>query len=181
MISWRRPSNRSRRLAGPSGPSKRYSFSTAIHGIRRRLAASASRARVSFFSSTSSSARAAFHSCGDTIGGVFIVAVLPQILVDDVEQAPPQARLRSIQAVASLSTAGPSEGQWVRLRSYAAACRSPRAGRQRRTCAARVPAVSTNGSGPPTWPTIRAAVIAALEEAGYLQIPKAGAAIQTLT
>src|SRR5204862_3671021 len=32
--------------------------------------------------------------------------VLPQILVDDVEQAPPQARLRSIQSVAWLSTAG---------------------------------------------------------------------------
>src|SRR6266487_2686024 len=90
MISWRRPSNRSRRLTGPSGPSKRYSFSTAIHGIRRRLAASASRARVSFFSSTSNSLRAASHSCGDTIGGVFIVPVLPQILVDDVAQATPQ-------------------------------------------------------------------------------------------
>src|SRR6516165_4497627 len=88
MISCRRPSNRSRRLTGPSGPSKRYSFCTAIHGIRRRLAASASRARVSFFSSTSSCSRAASHSCGDTIGGVFIGPVLPQILVDDVEPAP---------------------------------------------------------------------------------------------
>src|SRR5829696_32146 len=71
-MSWRRPSKRSSRLAGPSGPSKRYSFSTAIQGIRRRCAASASRARVSFFSSTRSFSRAACHSCGDTIGGVFI-------------------------------------------------------------------------------------------------------------
>src|SRR6516162_1257170 len=77
MISCRRPANRPGRLTGPSGPSKRYSFCTAIHGIRRRLAASASRARVSFFSSTSNSWRAASHSCGDTIGGVFIVACPP--------------------------------------------------------------------------------------------------------
>src|SRR4029453_13520334 len=41
--------------------------------MRRRLAASASRACVSSFSSTSSSSRAAFHSCGDTIGGKFMV------------------------------------------------------------------------------------------------------------
>jgi hypothetical protein len=44
---------------------------------------------------------------------------------------PPQMRLRSIQPVASLSTAGSSESQWGRLRSYAAARRSPRARRQR--------------------------------------------------
>ena len=62
---------------GPSGPSKRYSFSTAIRGIRRRSAASASRARVSSFSLTSSSSRAASHSCGDTIGGMFISAPPP--------------------------------------------------------------------------------------------------------
>ena len=43
--------------------------STAIRGILRRWAASASRARVSSFSLTSSSWRAAFHSCGETIGG----------------------------------------------------------------------------------------------------------------
>src|SRR3712207_796495 len=41
--------------------------------MRRRLAASASRARVSSFSSPSSSSRAAFHSCGDTTGGIFMV------------------------------------------------------------------------------------------------------------
>src|SRR5687768_8906283 len=41
--------------------------------MRRRLAASASRAWVSSFSSTSNSSRAAFHSCGDTVGGMFMV------------------------------------------------------------------------------------------------------------
>src|SRR5918996_2383577 len=80
MTSWRRPSNSSSRLTGPSGPSKRYSFSTASHGIRRRLAASASRARVSLFSSTSSAWRAASHSCGVTTGGVSIWA--PRVVVD---------------------------------------------------------------------------------------------------
>src|SRR5215204_2499186 len=40
--------------------------------MRRRLAASASRAWVSSFSSTSSSSRAAFQSCGDTVGGMFM-------------------------------------------------------------------------------------------------------------
>ena len=50
-----------------------YSFCTASHGIRRRSAASASRARVSSFSFTSSRWRAASHSCGVTIDGVFIV------------------------------------------------------------------------------------------------------------
>src|SRR5689334_6018154 len=43
-----------------------------MRGIRRRSAASASRARVSSFSLTSSSSRAAFHSCGETTGGRFI-------------------------------------------------------------------------------------------------------------
>src|SRR6266702_8532274 len=76
-ISWRRPSNRSSRLALPLGPSNAYSFSTASHGIRRRSAASASRARVSSFSFTSSCWRAASHSCGDTIGGVFIARYPP--------------------------------------------------------------------------------------------------------
>ena len=40
------------------------------------------------------------------------------------------------------------------------------------TCAARVPAVSPNGSGPPNLATIRAAVIAALKDADYLHIPE---------
>lgn len=60
------------KLAGPLGPSNEYSFSTAIHGIRLRSAASTSRARVSSFSLASSLSRAAFHSPGETIGGVFI-------------------------------------------------------------------------------------------------------------
>src|SRR6266567_3942935 len=72
MISCRRPSNKSSRLTLPLGPSNSYFFSTAIHGIRRRSAASASRERVKAFSFTRSCWRAASHSCCDTIGGVFI-------------------------------------------------------------------------------------------------------------
>jgi hypothetical protein len=72
MMSWRRPWNRSSRLAVPSGPSNVYSLSMATHGIRRRAAASASRARVTSFSFTSRCCRAASHSAADTIGGVFI-------------------------------------------------------------------------------------------------------------
>src|SRR5262249_39059030 len=68
----RRPSNRASRLTLPLGPSNSYSFWTAIHGIRRRSAASASRERVKAFSLTRSCCRAASHSCADTIGGVFI-------------------------------------------------------------------------------------------------------------
>src|SRR5215472_17649337 len=76
MINCRRPSNRSSRLTLLLGPSNSYFFSTAIHGIRRRSAASASRERVKAFSFTSSSFRAASHSSSDTIGGVFI-AICP--------------------------------------------------------------------------------------------------------
>src|SRR5262245_62641164 len=72
MINCRRPSNRSSRLALPSGPTNSYFFSTASHGIRRRSAASASRERVKAFSFTRSCWRAASHSCCDTIGGVLI-------------------------------------------------------------------------------------------------------------
>src|SRR5216117_529880 len=72
MISCRRPSNRSSRLALPLGPSNLYSFSTAIHGIRRRSAANASRAWVNSFSFTSSFSRAASHPFSDTISGCFI-------------------------------------------------------------------------------------------------------------
>src|SRR5262245_63968712 len=56
----------------PLDPSNLYSFSTASHGIRRRLAANASRARVNSFSFTRSFCRAASHSFGDTTFGVFI-------------------------------------------------------------------------------------------------------------
>src|SRR5262249_44635728 len=52
--------------------SNSYFLSTAIHGIRRRSAASASRERVKAFSFTRSCWCAASHSCCDTIGGVFI-------------------------------------------------------------------------------------------------------------
>src|SRR4030095_241864 len=71
-ISCRRLSKRSSRLALPLGPSNLYSFPTASHGIRRRSAASASRARVNSFSFTRSSWCAAFHSCGETTFGVFM-------------------------------------------------------------------------------------------------------------
>src|SRR5918996_3500600 len=71
MISCRRPSNRSSRLALALGPSNSYFFSTASHGIRRRSAASASRAWVNSFSFTSSFCRAASHSSSDTIPGCF--------------------------------------------------------------------------------------------------------------
>src|SRR5215469_13361355 len=72
MISCLRPSNKSSRLTLPLGPSNSYFFSTAIHGIRRRSAANASRERVKAFSFTRSCWRAASHSCGDTSGGVFV-------------------------------------------------------------------------------------------------------------
>src|SRR6202034_922088 len=75
-INCLRPSNRSSRLTLPLGPSNSYFFSTAIHGIRRRSAASASRERVKAFSFTRSCCRAASHSCSDTIGGVFIATPL---------------------------------------------------------------------------------------------------------
>src|SRR5438445_7676111 len=64
----------SRKLALPLGPSNSYFFSTANHGIRRRSAASASRAWVNSFSFASSCWRAASHSFGDTILGGFILS-----------------------------------------------------------------------------------------------------------
>src|SRR5215469_2541657 len=71
-MSCLRPSNKSSRLTLPLGPSNSYSFSTATHGIRRRSAASASRAWVNFFSFTSSCWCAASHSPDETILGEFI-------------------------------------------------------------------------------------------------------------
>src|SRR5262249_44710949 len=64
----------------------------------------------------------------------------------------PHRRLRSIQSVASLSTAGSSESQWVRLRSYAAACRSPRAVRRPQPAPLVCPRARLTAAGPPTWP-----------------------------
>src|SRR4051812_47069217 len=61
----------------PSGPSKAYGFSMAIHGIHRRSAASASRARVRAFSFTSNCWRAASHACGEMIGGVCMASCPP--------------------------------------------------------------------------------------------------------
>src|SRR4051794_37510758 len=60
--------------------------------MRRRSAASASPARVSSFSLTSSLSRAACHSWGETIGGAFIEGLL-QVLVDDVEEPSPNGTL----------------------------------------------------------------------------------------
>src|SRR5919108_5372831 len=71
MINCRRPSNRSSRVALPLEPSNSYFFWTATHGIRRRSAASASRAWVNSFSFTRSFWRAVSHSFGDAIFGGF--------------------------------------------------------------------------------------------------------------
>src|SRR5215471_15654597 len=76
MINCLRPSNKSSRVTLPWGPSNSYFFSTAIHGIRRRSAASASRERVRVFSFMRSCCCAASHSCRDTTAGVFI-AICP--------------------------------------------------------------------------------------------------------
>src|SRR5215813_1595874 len=81
MINCRRPSNRSSRLALPLGPSNSYGFSTASHGIRRRSAASASRARVNSFSFTRSAWRAASHSFSETTFGLFISDVKVCVLI----------------------------------------------------------------------------------------------------
>src|SRR5713101_1469772 len=62
----------SSRLTLPLGPLNSYFLSMAIHGIRRRSAARASRARIWAFSFTSICWRAASQASGDTIGRVFI-------------------------------------------------------------------------------------------------------------
>src|SRR5262245_36592439 len=77
MTSWRRPSKRSSRVAGPFGPSNAYGLVISVRGMRRRAAASASRARVSSFSLTRSSWSAACQSCGETTGGMFIPVLTP--------------------------------------------------------------------------------------------------------
>jgi hypothetical protein len=56
-------------------------FFTAIHGIRRRSAASASRARVIAFSLSSSWSHAACHSCGDTTAGALAGSSLSLLFV----------------------------------------------------------------------------------------------------
>src|SRR4029077_18736329 len=81
MINWRRPSNRSSKLAFPFGPSNSYSFFTASHGIRRRSAASASRARVNSFSLARSCWRAASHSFGDTTFGISMSLLFSDVIV----------------------------------------------------------------------------------------------------
>src|SRR6202035_5026541 len=60
-----------------AGPWNAYACSTAIHGIRRRSAASASWARIWAFSFTSSCWRAASHACGETIDGVCMAGCPP--------------------------------------------------------------------------------------------------------
>src|SRR3954454_6779120 len=51
--------------------------------MRRRSAASASRARITSFSLTRSSARAASHSSAVTTGGVFMVGLLSTRVAED--------------------------------------------------------------------------------------------------
>ena len=61
--SWLRPSNSSRSVRDPSGPSKRYASSTGTQGSdARRWAESSSRRWLSSFSRASRSSRAAVHS-----------------------------------------------------------------------------------------------------------------------
>src|SRR6185437_8000012 len=79
-MSCGRPSKTSSSLTLPFGPSNSYAFSTAIHGIRRRSAASASRARVKAFSLISICWRAASHVSGDTTGGVCMADFSPLVL-----------------------------------------------------------------------------------------------------
>src|SRR5579859_343533 len=67
-MSWLRPSKSSGRFFRPSGPTKRYSFSTACHGSARRAAASWSRLRVSAFSFASSFLRAVVQAFSETTG-----------------------------------------------------------------------------------------------------------------
>src|ERR1700676_4104880 len=107
-MSCRRPSNKSSRLALPLGPSNSYFFSTASHGIRRRSAASASRARGRAFSFTRSCSRSVSHSFGDTIGGVLIgscppfrlfsgdvlIEYLLRVVTEDVARRGPYRSLR---------------------------------------------------------------------------------------
>src|SRR5260221_10142047 len=76
MFTRRTPSHASS-VAVPVGPSNAYACSTAIHGIRRRSAASASWARIWAFSLTSSCWRAASHACGETIDGVCMASCPP--------------------------------------------------------------------------------------------------------
>jgi hypothetical protein len=83
------------------------------------------------------------------------VAVLPQVLVDDVEPAPAQARLRSIQS--SLRSA-------QRARARASGSGSDR----------------TPQHGPANLATIRAAVIGALKDAGCLHIPEGTMSVVTI-
>src|SRR6478735_1379240 len=120
MISWRRPSKRSSSDVGPFGPSNVYGLSTGVHGIRRRLAASASRARVCAFSSTSSALRAASHSSADTRGGVVMSkSVIALLLVDvaagigglnQTSQPDPRFGQRSAKSVPPSLELGPFDG-----------------------------------------------------------------------
>ena len=67
-------------IVGANGAGK-SSLIRAIHGIHRRSAARASRARVRAFSLTSSCPRAASQSFGDTIGGVFMAIDMVDLLL----------------------------------------------------------------------------------------------------
>src|SRR4051794_10411202 len=67
--------------------------------MRRRLAASASRAWVSSFSSRSSASRAALHSCGDTVGGMFMVMWSSVPVICGAEHRPLDTEIRRGSAI----------------------------------------------------------------------------------
>jgi hypothetical protein len=75
-ISWRLPPNIPASAAGPCGPSKTYSFSIRTMGSLRRSVLSASRRRVSFFSSVSSRSLDSSHCSRDTTSGKAITTSL---------------------------------------------------------------------------------------------------------
>ena len=110
--SGRRPAGGGRRTGragspGRPGPRSGTPSRPPSSGIRRRSAASASRARVSSFSLTSSSSRAASHSCGETIGWrVHSDSSSFRYSSTTSNRRPQRARWRSIHSAASLEHVG---------------------------------------------------------------------------
>src|SRR5690242_10915083 len=78
MISCGRPSKMSASVTFPLGPSKTYSLSISTIGRLRRSMLRASRARVSSFSFSISSIRAARHCSREAIWGRVIQVRLPR-------------------------------------------------------------------------------------------------------
>src|SRR5690606_18245255 len=98
-------SNRSARVTRPAGPSNGYSLSIRTMGRLRRRAFSASRARVSSFSSASNSFRRASHSSLEATRGLSWrrlsdMTALPVALVTDTGRTGPpdsDSRLRLVR------------------------------------------------------------------------------------